>query len=208
MDGDGNVMATGKVEFGKVPEPIAIGYQVPADLRSGLYAADLLINDRYVLALYLSNWKAGAHSVVLFRKRDRTWRVLRCDEAADLRGFGRYIVVTEHQQKTALNPRSAGAEEWKPGRREFGPDLAERLKDATLVMPGKLGVYDVDTEKTFQIATNQGDSEVLLIEGGIIYWRAANRLYSAPITDSGVGERRLLATDEAVRDAHYAFIKH
>jgi len=32
-------------------------------------------------------------------------------------------------------------------------------------------------------------------------------LYKAPITDSGIGAPTLIATDEAVRDAHWAFIK-
>lgn len=98
-------------------------------------------------------------------------------------------------------------EEWKKGKREFGPDLAAMSALHGMVLPGRLDLYDVDTEKIFTIVTNQGDSEILLVEGGVVYWRAANRLYSAPITDSGVGARRLLATDEAIRDAHYAFIK-
>ena len=75
------------------------------------------------------------------------------------------------------------------------------------VIPGNLYVYDTETEKVFPIRTNQGDSEVLLIDGGTVYWRAATRLYSAPITESGVGPAKLLATDEAVRDSHYAFLK-
>jgi hypothetical protein len=89
----------------------------------------------------------------------------------------------------------------------MGPDLAARLASHDVVMPGKLDLYDIDTEKMFSITTNQGDSEILLVEGGLVYWRAANHLYSAPITDTGIGVRRLLATDEAIRDAHYAFIK-
>ena len=98
-------------------------------------------------------------------------------------------------------------DEWKKGNRETGPDLASRMADQEFTLPGTLRLYDVDTEKMFTIATNQGDSEILLVEGGVVYWRAANRLYSAPITDSGIGAQRLLATDEAIRDAHYAFIK-
>jgi hypothetical protein len=82
------------------------------------------------------------------------------------------------------------------------------MADQDFVMSGTLHLYDVDTEKMFTIVTNQGDSEILLVEGGMVYWRVANRLYSAPIADSGIGAQRLLATGEAIRDAHYAFIKH
>lgn len=34
-----------------------------------------------------------------------------------------------------------------------------------------------------------------------------DRLYSAPITEKGIGAAHLIATDEAIRDAHWAFIK-
>jgi hypothetical protein len=71
-----------------------------------------------------------------------------------------------------------------------------------------LHLYDIDNEKVYTIETHQGDSEVLLIEDGVVYYRASDRLYSAPITALGLGSARLVATDEAIRDAHWSFIKH
>jgi len=168
------------------------------------------VNDSHVLVFSL--WNDTSSRIAVFRKRDRTWHAVSFPPLAGrvdpvVRGFGRYIAVTEHQRMTAQTARSGGMEEWKKGKREFGPDLAAMSALHGMVLPGRLDLYDVDTEKIFTIVTNQGDSEILLVEGGVVYWRAANRLYSAPITDSGVGARRLLATDEAIRDAHYAFIK-
>ena len=55
------------------------------------------------------------------------------------------------------------------------------------------------------ITTDQADSEILLIEKGVVYYRVSDRLYSAPITATGIGTASLLATDEAIRDAHWAF---
>jgi hypothetical protein len=90
----------------------------------------------------------------------------------------------------------------------MGPSIRGRLEDANVVFPGRMYLYDVDTERVYTITTNQGDSEVLLVENNVAYYRASDRLYSVPITEKGLGTARLLATHEAIRDAHWAFIKH
>jgi hypothetical protein len=82
--------------------------------------------------------------------------------------------------------------------------LLKAYKD---VYPGRLHLYDVDTERTCTISTNQGDSEILLVENGTVYYRAGDRLYSATLTDEGLTPGRLLATSESVRNAHWAFFK-
>jgi hypothetical protein len=84
----------------------------------------------------------------------------------------------------------------------------ESTSDRGEIYPGRLDVYNIDTDKLFTITTNQGDSEILLIEDNTVYYRVSNRLYKAPITDGGIGTAALIATDEAIRDAHWAFIKH
>jgi len=76
------------------------------------------------------------------------------------------------------------------------------------VYPGRLYLYDVDTERVFTITTDQGDSEVLLVEDDTVYYRASDRLYSAPITAKGMGPARLVAKGDEVRDSHWAFVKH
>jgi hypothetical protein len=82
-----------------------------------------------------------------------------------------------------------------------------RFNNADVVYTGRLHVYNIDTEQVFTIATNQADSEVLLIEADVVYYRSANRLYAANITESGIGKPRLLANDDVINDAHWAFIR-
>jgi hypothetical protein len=53
--------------------------------------------------------------------------------------------------------------------------------------------------------TGQADSEVVLIEGGWVYYRAADELYKAEIGQQGLGKPVLMAQDDAIRDAHWAF---
>ena len=55
------------------------------------------------------------------------------------------------------------------------------------------------------LTTNQGDSEILLIANGVVYYRVSKRLYSVPISDGGLGRSRLLVEDRLIDDAHWAF---
>ena len=189
---------------------IDFDYEVPAALRNGVDdSSALLINDSHVLVLGL----AGADKrrrTVLFRKSDKTWRNLPTPgEICLRRGFGRFIGMTEIQPRSQQGPISAGREAWRKGRTSTGPDLAARFRDyGPGVFPGRLYLYDVDTEKTYQITTNQADSEILLVDSGLVYYRVSDRIYAAPVTDKGIGAPRLVASAEAIRDAHWAFVKH
>ena len=133
------------------------------------------------------------------------WRRVRCPpdsiEAGPLdssvRGFGSFIAVTEIRRKSAQIPQSAGLTDLKKAETKTGPRSVTRLKNAEaegMVYPGRLRLYDVDTDKVYLIVTDQGDSEVLLVEAGVVYYRVNDRLYSAPITDAGIGRAQLLAT--------------
>jgi hypothetical protein len=113
----------------------------------------------------------------------------------------------EINQAVKENERSAGSAAWREEESSTGPSMTEAFENSTVVYPGRLDVYNIDTEKLFTIATNQGDSEILLIEDNTVYYRVSDRLYKAPITDRGIGVASLIATDEAIRDAHWAFIK-
>jgi len=57
------------------------------------------------------------------------------------------------------------------------------------------------------IVTNEEDSEVLLVDGETIYYRVNNKLYSSTAGTSGQMPGRLIATDDRIRDAHWAFMK-
>ena len=192
---------------------VPLGYDVPLALLRGMEVKGegMVINDSHVFILLMADEKGNRRDLV-FRKSDNTWHTFpRPDD--DIRGFGRYIATAEVlRTANARNTRSAGMEKWKAGRDGVRPDLREHLKAMNEHMPisypGRLHLYDVDTEQLFTINTGQGDSEVLLVESGVVYYRAADELYSAPITDRGIGPARLLATDDSIRDAHWAFIKY
>jgi hypothetical protein len=206
-----------------------LGYRVPIELRVALdkpLITTMDVNTSDVLVITaLQDVQAGPRSLA-FRKRDRTWHVMpREMYPAGFRGFGRFVAATEARTKQAVtsqlqrtgildinkevrqNEQSTGRSEWRKEDGTMGPNMERTFDEAASVYPGRLHVYNIYTEKLFTITTNQGDSEILLIEDNTVYYRVSNRLYTAPITDSGIGAATLIATDEAIRDAHWAFTK-
>ena len=207
--GTGETLTPGRV-FGFVGKHIPLGYDVPREVQSRGWYSSLAISDSRVFCLRLVS-PHQVYRVLVFRKSDKTWHVLQTPSelVPQLRGFGRYIAVTEARAKSAKNLKSAGSEKWKKGNRKLGPELAGRIEglQEPRVYPGKFHIYDVETEKVFPITTDQADSEILLVENGYVYYRVLNKLYAASISDEGIGMARLLATDDAILDAHWAFMK-
>ena len=103
---------------------------------------------------------------------------------------------------------TAGKAEWRRARIDTGPDMAERFNDAGVVFPGKLHLYDIENGRSYTISTQQGDSEVLLVEGGVVYYRVRDAIYRATIGEKELGPPQLVARSEILGDAHWAFIAH
>jgi hypothetical protein len=215
----------GSIDHGQGDE---FEFKIPTSLRADMpdvFQADLVINTNMVFVISIPT-DSGPRYLAL-RKADGTWRTIpsKSETYGRLQAFGTFIAITEERTKKAIVERraqsphmvstsgpemrdeqSAGRSEWKRSR--SGPDLVERFDDSEAVYPGRLHLYNLATEKLYTITTNQGDSEVLLVEDKIVYYRISDRLYSAAVTDKGIGIGTLVATDEAIRDAHWAFIGH
>jgi hypothetical protein len=221
LDKNGNLLTT--MSGDRIPT----GYQVSPDLWQGLNepAASLEVSNSQIMVVGLVQGAQPIPRFVAFRKRDKTWHVIPSHSFLYwcLRGFGEFVAITETTAKKrpasealASTPANSGtAVAQTPGRLEwrkkdslFGPDIAESFDDAPAIYPGRLHLFDVETDRVFTIDTKQGDSEILLVEDGIMYYRISDRLCSAHVTDKGIGGAHLLAKDEAIRDVHWAFIKH
>jgi hypothetical protein len=204
---------------------ISFGFEIPSQFRQPPNSrAAIIVNDSHAMVVAVGG--GDSYRALMFRKADKTWHVLpRCCGGT---GFGQFIAITEvltreadskagatkrTEQTIAVQrlDESAGKSEWRSKESRRGPNMAQRFENARnrgAIYPGRLDVYNIDSEKLFTITTNQGDSEILLIEDGTVYYRVSDRLYKAAIMDSGIGAATLIATDEAIRDAHWAFIKH
>jgi hypothetical protein len=202
---------TGGVKLSAAAGAIPIGLEVPGDLLKGfeVYHSGLDISDAKVFVLLLTN-KAGASRVLIFRRSDKTWRALPEFGGGQphLRGFGRFIAITETQRKSDKKQESAGKDDWRQEEASMGPSVASSIRNSEYVYPGRLHIYDIEKERVYTITTNQADSEVLLVEGRTVYYRITDRIFSADIADNGLGPARLLTKAGAVNDAHWAFMKY
>lgn len=195
-----------------------------------------MLKDTQVSQILVSNTRAfviglwGANGegirVLVFRKDDRTWHALRPPggEFRSLRGFGKYLSIVEAKEKRSIAAQHGrtyrsitpevnkemgpGSEEWRKRESDMGPKMEDVFAEAVVVYPGRLHLYDIETKQMRTIVTNQADSEVLLVENETFYYRVSDRLYAAPIRAKGFGPARLLAKDDVIRDAHWAFLKH
>ena len=116
---------------------------------------------------------------------------------------GGYAITPEMRD----SEQSPGRKEWRTKKGKFGTAIDDSFLDSSVLFPGRLHIYNLETEKQFTIHTNQGDSEILLIDKDVVYYRSSDKLYAADITADRVGKPRLIATDELIRDTHWAFMK-
>lgn len=200
--------------------------ELPAEVR-GIAKLNAVIatNSRMLL---LGVGDGESHRVLVFKKRDRSWHTIPFPgDGWNGREFGEFIAITETREKQAIREQrqahsgvinidddvmkreqSAGEKEWRGAEADNGPDQKENFGNSVGLYPGRLHLYNIETERLHTIVTNQGDSEILLVNNGIVYYRVSDRLYSASITEKGIGAAKLIATDDIIRDSHWAFIKH
>jgi hypothetical protein len=216
----------------RIPLRFVMGLEKP------MTPTSVLVNNSDTMVLHVFTGKDSKPLFLALRKRDKSWHSIPVDtDLSDhVRGFGRFIAVTEARVKTeADDPKistinmetlsrlevehkvSAGTRDWRTTlqprsstlARESarGPDIFESFFNAGFVYPGRLWLFDVETENLFKIETKQGDSEVLLVDNQTVYYRVTNRIYSARILSDAIGMPKLVVQDDIVEDVHYAFVK-
>ena len=214
--------ASGELQGSRSGLIYSYGYSVPAEQLAGLRQpfSGIGVNNSEILVLCLSSdgGKGPDYRDLALRKSDNTWHRITLPSfpwppggrppAPRIRGFGHFVAMVERRPRDLQNRESAGREEWKRRNSETGPDVAGLFEGAKVVFPGKLHLYDVNTERSYTISTNQGDSEILLVENSTVYYRASDRVYSVAIMDAVLGAPHLIATGDAIRDAHWAFLRH
>ncbi len=198
---------------------VPLGYAVPPSLwedRKAFTRVHMEVNNEHLFVIKLYE---RTPRDLYFRKRDNTWHMLTVpgSRLPSVRSFGKYLVATEIWVKDSLHTANAGEKNWRqtdlkyaadddPPAPGLGPLLQATLSNYALL--GRIHIVDIDSGQQFTIDAKQADSEVLLIENDLVYYRVADHLYSAKITANGIETAQPMATDDAIRDAHWAFIKH
>jgi hypothetical protein len=121
-----------------------------------------------------------------------------------VRGFGPWFAGLV--QGRIRKKDSPGLEQRRQAITSTGVPLDWELRDGHLYRPGVLFLYHVRTRKQYTIRTDQGDSEILLVDGGSVYYRVNRSIYKAKIGERDVEPGELLVEADVVQDIHWAFL--
>jgi hypothetical protein len=90
----------------------------------------------------------------------------------------------------------------------WGDCFDERAQSYGTYYPGLLYLFNVHTKDYIEWDTRQGDSEVLLVQDGSVYYRVNTKILRSGIVNGReLSEPELLIDDARVRDIHWAYIK-
>ena len=161
-----------------------------------------LVNNTSILALGGAT-KGGSPNwdIRVLDKPSNKWSVHTFPGKMDVaRGFGAWIAVTIQNPfilKTPPETRQPYVE---------GPLGFDRyMRDHQLERPGIVYLYNGHTRQEIKIQTNVPDTEVILIDGDIVYYRVKQVIWSAKISDKGLSSPVLVADDPDILQAHWAF---
>ncbi len=203
-----------------VPNPQAWSLEIsrpPYD--PGTYNIPLFANNDSVAVL-----DAVSNAIDIFDKTQKQWHRTNLPFPSNrVRVFGPWIAAIAEQSALLSIPPGRSVitgEELQKLRRGESPGKSKRqseeisykltvddlFEDTHSTFPGDLFVHNGLTGASFQIATGQADSEVLLATDTAIFYRVNDELYRAEIRGQGLGSPIKLAGGAEIVQAHWAFL--
>jgi len=193
---------------------IYLDYSVPREYWNDMKVplATVFANNSRVLVMYYRDRENSALTrTIVYDKIKKAWSTVPLAGIPNIRAFGSTLAMSESVKRTAEVPtESAGKANLRKGISRNGPSIEFAIKEEERrgnAYPGRLHIYDVTTGKRSTIVTNEADSEVVLVDKDAVYYRVNDKLYSSPLGNSGLLPGKLIATDDRIRDAHWAFMK-
>lgn len=164
----------------------------------------------------------GMCHYLIFNTQTERWHTMDVEGSSTVvRGFGEWIagsvaasnveLIFDEQgrlkEKIPLSRISPGIEDRRKKGTDTGTPFDLRADFFDLYYPGILFLHNINTGEIIKWNTNQGDSEILLVQDDIVYYRINDKIFKASIINSeSLGESELLVQDERVPDIHWAFI--
>ena len=171
----------------------------------------LFVNNDEILALSSIESRVkktagiGHSTFHIFNKKTVKWNSVQfAGGNTAVRGFGLWLagLVTGEKQ----NEDIPGKNKWRKDMTSTGTPVEWRFKDFGIFSTGILFLYNTETQQKYEIETNQGDSEILLVEDDTVYYRVYDEIYQAKIGMNKIETGTLLVKDDVVPDIHWAFL--
>lgn len=206
--------------LGAGPRPISIGLVRPSAFApsTSRESYPLLATNDTLTALY------GDHGIVqIFDKINKVWVEAPSEfTSTRVRAFGPWLAAVAEQMaaipasttQVDLDPKRNGIEiHHSPGaamrsKESIDPQttVEDLFEQSLYYFPGKLLLYNFQTHALIEIDTEQGDSEVLLVDEDRIYYRVNDAVYAAPLAGGTLGKPKKLAEGGDMFQAHWAFL--
>jgi len=208
--------------------PLApLGHRVPAWVRTRFATpfAMIMINTRELFAMTATPPpgpppKEQQNGLVVQRKRDQKWLwlPLRPNQSRTyLRGFESYLVRIEALWRPEAHASSVivkgvlppGVQWWRKEPARTGPAFnpGVEILSKELSFPGQVHIHDIENDHQYTITTNEPDTEVILVSGHTAYYRVNDKLFEVEPRNGILGKPKLIAQDDLIGDAHWAFLK-
>ena len=174
--------------------------------------AGIFINteDVYVFMQRLDNTEQKYADMIVLDKESNEWRIRRNIPPPD-RVFWKWL-VGYYYENMDMEKDEFKVSPGKENRRQnhdapTGWNFDGRAKMKFEYHTGRLYLYHIQTEAYIEWDTKQGDSEILLVEAEIVYYRVSDAIYKCPIVDGkSLGEPELIIKEDKVADIHWMFI--
>ena len=174
------------------------------------YTANVLINNERLLLIFYY-YQKDSQFYHLYNKSQKAWLKFPSYEAY-LVNFGDWIagIPKIEVMDTPYLGGQVGDGEWIDSDTQFGYSIKkyiERKLNRTK-LSGWLSLRSTsDPNVLIEWNTKQGDSEILLVEDQVVYYRKHDELWKAPILNSNtLGEPLLIIKNQLITSSHYMFL--
>lgn len=201
-----------------------LGVSLPSNaapfLSANFITLDISNDDMVVLDLFKEKTNSGqpeTNTYEIYDKQSQTWHNAGFYLGPSIRGFGPWIATEGFSERPAGPHTELKNESDSPGaafrQRKINPTAREReqlsvddlYQRVPYRFPGSLHLYNIRSRQNYTIQTNQGDSEILLVDGNTAYYRVNDTLYQASIGQASVGTPVKILSDTNVQMTHWAF---
>lgn len=218
----------GKLLFHSVGEETDFGISLPLNTEPFANAQEILLDvsndEMVVLDCYHrpSSNSAELHELQIYDRRLGTWQSPNLNAGQSVRGFGPWIATASWVRKRPVGVSVSKEERTKeaksPGvenrQRILNPtsaneqmSLDEYYEHDAIQYTGDLGLFNIRSKDRYKIRTGQGDSEILLVDGNLVYYRVNDSLFKVSVG----GQQKVVTGTKVVNSpdvqlAHWAFL--
>jgi hypothetical protein len=177
---------------------------------------NILINNKNQFVLYLNSSEyisnqIGSTTLIIYDYDKKDWykRQIKGNYPS-INSYGKWLagVVYDYTGMSYnTNKDSPGKKDRTKLNSKSPFNADERFAYFHIYSPGMLYLYNTNTQKYIEWVTNQGDSEILLVQDDAVYYRINDEIYKALILKGEkLGKSELLIKDPNASDIHWAFI--